>query len=55
MVDVFGIKKKPDPTSEADFYAVVSAIAQFIEKVDQGRSSDLGKIRKDDLNDGSQS
>jgi len=35
MLDVFGLKKKPEPTSEEDFYAVVSAIAQFIEKVDQ--------------------
>jgi len=34
MMDLFGLKKKPDPTSEEDFYAVVSAIAQFIEKVD---------------------
>ena len=34
MLDVFGLKQKPDPTTEADFYEIVSAIAQFIERVD---------------------
>jgi len=36
-MDLFGLKKKPTPTSETDFYAVVSALAQFIERVDQGQ------------------
>ena len=43
MLDMFGLKKKPEPTSEADFYEVVSAIAQFIEKVDTGKIDDNRK------------
>lgn len=35
MIDLFGIKRKPEPKSDTDFYGIVSAIAQFIEKVDQ--------------------
>jgi|GEM_PF-6573100 len=39
MLDLLGLKKETKPTSEADFYAVVSAIAQFIEKVDNASNA----------------
>ena len=40
MLDLFGLKKEAKPTSEEDFYAVVSAIAQFIEKVDNSSNKE---------------
>ena len=39
MIDLMNLTKKAEPTSEEDFYAVVSAIAQFIEKVDMEENS----------------
>ena len=40
VLDLFGLKKETKQTSEEDFYAAVSAIAQFIEKVDNDSNTE---------------
>ena len=39
LLDMLAAKQRPGPTREEDFYAIVSAIAQFIEKVDIGEGA----------------